>query len=260
MRINRSLFLMLVLLPCSLYCQDTVFNKLDRNRHKTGPWKTYYNNGKIRYTGYFEDDKPVGEMRRYYPGGLLQAIMVFERNSNVSYAKLFNENGRILAEGKYDGKMKDSVWNYYSSFDGHLAMRESFNLGKRNGVSLKYYPDGNISEIIEWYNDLQHGKWEQYYENGNIRLRSSFIEGKRDGDFESFYSGGRSSITGEYKDGVMTGIWTYFKENGEKDFSVEYIEGKMVPNQEYENRVEEFSKKAREIAGEFPEPEEIQIP
>jgi antitoxin component YwqK of YwqJK toxin-antitoxin module len=257
---NWFLFLFISFIPLSLFCQDTVFNSFDKNGKKTGFWKTYYENGKLRYSGYFENDKPVGEIRKYYPGGLPQSFMVFERTSSVVYAKLFNVNGKLMAEGKYIGESKDSIWNYYSSLEGHLALRETFSMGKKKGVSSKYYSNGNISEIQEWENDIQHGKWEQYYENSDTRLKCSYLDGERSGDFQSFYPGGKVSIKGKYKNGLMHGDWIYYKENGDKDISVEYLDGKMLPNEEYERRAGEFSKKIEEIAGDFPEPADMKLP
>lgn len=244
----------------SLLSQDTVFNMYDSNHKKTGFWKNYYDNGKLRYSGYFEDDKPVGRMIKYYPGGIIQAIMVFEKRNDVSRVKLFSENGKMIAEGKYNGRLKDSVWNYYSSFDGSLTMRESFLYGKRNGTSSRFYSNGKPSEILEWENDFEHGKWEQYYENGDLRLECSYNQGNRDGNFRSFYPGGKLSITGEYKNGLMNGIWTYYKENGDKDYEAEYIDGKMLPNEAYDRKTEEFSRKILEIVKDFPEPDDPDFP
>ena len=250
----------LCIIASDLSGQDTVFNQLNSRGQKTGFWKVYYENGKVRYTGFFENDQPAGEMKKYYPGGILQAHMIYERSGKVSRVKLFYKSGKLSAEGKYIGNVKDSVWNYYSSYDERLALHETYELGMKNGMSFKYYSNGNISEIIEWDNDLEHGRWEQYYENGDIRLKSSYLHGMRNGPFQSFHPGGKPSITGAYNNGYMNGKWTYFDEDGREDFSAEYIDGKMLPNEYYDKRVEEFSKKIRDIAGDIPEPSEEQIP
>ncbi len=248
------LYLIILSIPTTCFPQDTAFNKFDQNGRKTGFWKGHYENGKLKYSGYFENDKPIGEMKKYYPGGLLQSIMVFDKTSRYSYTKLFDENGKLIAEGKYFGKIKDSTWNYYSSVDGRLVLSEKFYLGKRTGTSSKYYPNGNASELIEWENDSENGKWEQFYENGDMRLKCSYLEGKRNGYFQSFYPGGILSIEGEYQNGVMNGKWTYYKENGDKDYCIEYSMGKMLPNDEYERRTREFSKKVEDVIEDFPEP------
>jgi antitoxin component YwqK of YwqJK toxin-antitoxin module len=246
--INRFLLSLLILFPIIVSAQDTIFNTLDKNSLKTGFWKSYYVNGKLRYSGSFANGKPVGRMKKYYMGGLLQADMTFDKTGIISHVKLFNEQGKLVAEGKYIEKLKDSTWNYYSSYDGRLAMRETFKNGKKDGISLKYYVNGKPSELLEWKDDQEHGKWEQYYENGDLRLNCTYKEGKRSGNFRSYNPGGIMSVTGEYKNGIMNGKWTFFNEKGEKDYFVEYLDGKMLPNKEYEKRADEFSKKVEEAA------------
>lgn len=239
--------------------QDTIFNAVDLNGQKTGFWKSYYENGRLRYRGYFLNGTPVGEMVKYYPDGLVQAKMNFDPSGKISYVKLFNEQGKLVAEGKYFDKLKDSTWNYYSPDHGKLILSESFLHGKKNGISYKYYQNGKISELIEWNNDSEFGKWEQYYENGDLRLKCAHSEGKRSGIFQSFYPGKIISISGEYKNGLMNGKWTYFNEKGEFDLSIEYIDGLMLPNKEYDKRAYEFSRKVEEAIGNFKELDEIEL-
>lgn len=238
----------LILFPVTVSSQDTTYNALDKSGLKTGFWKSYYPNGNLRYTGFFADGKPAGRMKKYYQGGNLQADMVFDKTSTISQVKLYNQQGKFVAEGKYINMVKDSIWSYYSPWDGRLAMHETFKNGKKDGISSKYYVNGKVSEILEWKDDAEHGKWEQYFENGDLRLTSKYAEGKRSGNFQSYYPGGILSITGEYKNGLMHGKWTYFNENGEEEFFVEYIDGTMQPNKEYEKRAEEFSKKIEDAA------------
>jgi antitoxin component YwqK of YwqJK toxin-antitoxin module len=57
---------------CFFSAQDSGVNKLDANGKKTGVWKKYYENGKLWYEGSFKDGKPIGFMKRYYPGGIVQ--------------------------------------------------------------------------------------------------------------------------------------------------------------------------------------------
>ncbi len=237
----------------TIYGQDTVFNSVNTEGQKTGYWKKYYDNGKLRYEGRFEKDKPVGLMRKYYKGGLPQAIMNFGDNGNTAHAKLFYENGKIAAEGNYVNNVKDSTWLFYSFYNGRMAIMEDYSHGLKNGISLKYYDNGNVSEKTEWKKDIKDGVWEQYYENGVLRLRATYKNNLRDGLFETFSAEGKPSVKGLYKEGVMDGKWEYYKDNGDHDFEAEYIEGKMLPNEELEKRQEEFSRKIEENVGEFPE-------
>ncbi len=237
---------------CS-YGQDTIFNQLNDAGQKTGYWKKYYDNGKLRYEGCFENDKPVGLMRKFYKGGIPEAVIHFSNDGNSARAELFYENGKIAAKGNYVGNKKDSTWLFYSFYNGRLAIQENYTMGKKNGMSQNFYDNGQVSEKTEWKNGIKDGLWEQYYENGQLRMRSSHKNGERDGEFETYSAAGKPSIQGYYKDGVMNGPWQYFKEDGEPDFTAQYVNGKMLPNKEYEKRQDEFSRKIEEKIGEIPD-------
>ncbi|MCB9014057.1 MAG: toxin-antitoxin system YwqK family antitoxin [Bacteroidales bacterium] len=258
MKLNRIILLIsIVLLSSPSFAQTKSLNQFDENGKKTGAWESYYESGKIKSRGFFVDGHPTGEMLRYYPGGILQASMLFDESGRISYVKMYYETGDLAAEGKYIDQVKDSVWNYYSTYDRRKAVSENMLLGKKNGVSYKYYAGNKASEYLEWKNDLKNGKWEQYYENGQVRLSGNYINGDLDGDFVSYNPDGSLSITGKYKMGQMDGTWTYYDEAGNKDLEVVYVEGKMLPNPEMDKRIEEFSKKVKDAIGNL---DDVEIP
>ncbi|GAH37310.1 unnamed protein product, partial [marine sediment metagenome] len=59
----------LFLLTAQIFAQvplsdkDTLLNQVDKNGLKQGYWKKYYDNGNIKYEGYFKNDKPTGELK-----------------------------------------------------------------------------------------------------------------------------------------------------------------------------------------------------
>jgi antitoxin component YwqK of YwqJK toxin-antitoxin module len=240
---------------CGMFAQNIPINQYDKDGKKTGVWETYYESGKVKSHGTFIHGHPVGELLKYYPGGILQANMNFDESGSVSYVKMFYETGFLASEGKYINKQKDSVWNYYSTYDKRKAVSETFLLGKKEGESYKYYAGGKPSEYHEWKNDLRNGKWEQYYENGQIRLTGNYEADLLNGKYNCYNPDGSISITGKYKHGSMDSTWTYYSETGEKDISVEYVDGKMLPNPEMDKRIEEFSKKVKESVGNIDETE-----
>lgn len=242
------------LFSASLYSQETI-NQLDNQGRKTGYWRVLYDNGKIRYEGSFIDDKPVGEFKRYYPGGLIQAHLVYSENASVVYARLYHQNGKIAADGKYIDQQKDSIWNYYSYYGGQLTMKEDYKLGLREGESIKLYNNGGISERIVFQQDKRSGLWEQFYQNGSPRLKGFYLNDEREGEFISWTSDGKLSIKGNYKNGLMDGKWTYYDEKGEPEIVVEYEKGAMLPNKDIEKRQDEFSKRVQESIGNYSEPE-----
>jgi len=239
----------------SALCAQVSINQHDQSGKKTGLWETYHDNGKIKSRGTFLDGHPVGELLKYYPGGILQASMIFNETGSTSYVKMYYETGNLAAEGKYINQKKDSVWNYYSTYDKRKAMSETFMMGKKHGPSYKYYQGEKPSEFHEWQNDQKNGKWEQYFENGMVRLTGNYLADTLNGSFVSYNPDGSISISGSYTGGTMDGKWTYFTEEGEIEMVVEYKEGIMQPNPEMDKRIEEFSKKVKDAIGNLDETE-----
>lgn len=227
----RALFVTL-LLSGSLILQGQ--NLLDEQGRKTGHWKVDYPNGRTRYEGDFVEGRPVGEMLRYYDNGALRARMIIEPDGKRSCVYLFYSNGKAAAEGIYVDQLKDSVWTYFSEDDGSVRIRESYVLGKLQGTSKSYYPDGNISEEVDWNDNIKHGTWKQYYSNGNTRLSGQYENGKLQGSYEVYYSDGTMEISGSYLDDRSHGTWSFYDESGTEVYSIVYENGSPADREKYE--------------------------
>ena len=59
-------------------CQtETSINQTDSRGRKQGHWIKKYPDQTILYEGYFKDDHPVGEFRRYYEDKTLKSVLQF---------------------------------------------------------------------------------------------------------------------------------------------------------------------------------------
>src|ERR1035437_3386097 len=119
---------------------DTIFNQTDKQGLKQGFWKVKYPNGLVKYSAYFKNDKPAGLMKRYFEDGTIKAVMVFDATGIKAKTKLYYQDGPLAAEGNYVNSLKDSTWNYYSYYTKTLSNRENYVKGKKNGLSVSYYP------------------------------------------------------------------------------------------------------------------------
>ena len=88
--------------------------------------KTKYPNGNVKMEGYFEDGKPVGEVKRYHENGKLQGIQIFAQDG-TSKAEIYAGDGTLSARGNYVGQSKQGLWRYYAS-SGYLFMMENKKL------------------------------------------------------------------------------------------------------------------------------------
>ena len=208
-------------------------NQLDEQGRKTGPWKAEYPNGKTLYEGSFLEGKPVGLMIRYYDSGAVRAKMNFDAGGGRSYAELYYKGGKKAAEGIYVGQDKDSVWTYYSEFDGAVRMRETYAGGKLHGASFRFYPSGEVSEEVHWDMNSREGPWIQYFEGGGIRLKSAYQNNLLNGSYEVYFTDKVLLMSGTYVDDRSDGTWSYFDENGELLYTLEYKNGRPVDEEKY---------------------------
>lgn len=229
------------LLGVGLFLQGQ--NLVDEEGRKTGHWKVEYPNGRTHYEADFVEGNPVGEMLRYYEKGGLRARMLFEEEGKRSYASLFYTSRKPSAEGWYVNQEKDSVWTYYSEFDGSVRIRESYIEGKLNGVSRSFYPSGEISEEVEWKDNVKYGAWTQYYKNGNPRLSGHYKDGLLQGSYEVFFSNNTIKISGNYLDNLSNGTWRYYDESGKEVYVLEYVNGIPADIEKYELWVQDSLKK-----------------
>jgi antitoxin component YwqK of YwqJK toxin-antitoxin module len=236
--------------------KDTVFNQTDAKNMKQGWWKKAYPDGSIMYKGFFMDNKPVGEMRRYYETGALKALLVYNKNSEYAQARLLYADGQVAATGVYYNSLKDSIWCYYSYYDHSLTTREVYTKGKRNGPMMNYYSNGNPSEKITWVNDRKDGPWEQYFADNTPKLKATYREGKLEGEFLVNYNSGKPYLKGGYANGLREGKWSFIKEDGTTDMELTYHLGITPDAEKLDARQQELFRMIEENKGKFEEPDE----
>jgi antitoxin component YwqK of YwqJK toxin-antitoxin module len=231
-------------------------NQTDSQGRKQGMWEKKYPNGNFQYKGLFKNDRPVGEMTRYYEDGTKQAVMHFDEEGIHCRAVLYYDNGEIAAKGNYIQTRKDSVWEYYSYYSKNLIATESFRKGVKDGLSVVYFESGRPSQELEWQNDLKHGTWKQFFENGKIKLQGYYINNKKHGPFTYFFLNGLVDLKGRYVDDNMEGPWEFYDEKGKLITKIEYKNGRPENEEEMIREQQELFKLIESRKGKIPEPDE----
>ena len=239
----------------SIAPSDTTWNETDVSGRKQGYWKKYYPNGELMYRGFFVNDKPSGKMQRFYDDGKLKAELEFSRNAETAYTIMYWRNGKAGAEGKYTGQKRDSIWNYYSYYTGTLSFRESYILGKRDGPSTKYYPEGSVAEVLHWKDDLKHGAWKQFFEDSTMRLSSQYKMDQLNGHYRVYNRDKVLLIDGSYKQGKMEGDWKFYDKDGKLNRLLEYSSGEILNKADQEKWAKEFMDEVDKNLGTIPEPD-----
>lgn len=217
------LVLLLFVFAYGLKAQD---NPVDPN----GKNIFYHENGKISSEGLIRNGKPDG------------------------YWKTFWENGELKSEGNRKNYELDSLWNFYDE-TGKVTLQINYLKGKKEGIrrtirenetveenfsndvkqglTIYYYPGGEVMRTIPFENGLENGFAREFSPDGTvitmIEYRRGFVidreninrtdrNGLKQGKWKFFYLNGKVKIEGVYRDDKRNG---YFKEYDEKGMLTE---------------------------------------
>lgn len=194
-----------------------------------------YDNGQPRYQGYFQDGKPVGELKRYHENGRLSCLQRFD-GAGGSTVEVYAGDGTLVARGAYRGTRREGLWKYYSA-DGEVFLTEVFENGRRQGESLKFGPEKQVMERMYYKNDELDGVRIQYYSYGNKMAEYHYKTGKLDGPYMSWLDSGDKEEEGAYKEGKKEGVWHYY-EYGGPTVTVEYKDGKALNQAELDEEMQ----------------------
>ncbi len=256
MNFRSVLTVYLFLLPAILISQTVpVLNVTDQAGRKQGQWIKRYPDNTVMYEGFFKDNYPVGEFRRYYENGTLRSVLIYSQNGNATEAKIYHQNGYLAATGRYIDRKKDGLWQFYSEIiNGYKVIEETYSGNLRHGTSVKLYPDGTIAEKLNFVNDTAQGDWLKYYDNGNICLKSNLLNGKIKGKFEAWFENGNLQFSGEYLNDKRDGTWSVYEKDGSLKYRMEYSRG-ITSNRQMDLDSSDYLDSLEENKGRIPDPE-----
>lgn len=247
-------YLISSILPVCIFinciAQDSV-NIVDSKGMKQGHWIKKYPSGRIQYDAYFRDNHPIGEFKRYSENGTVKSVMNFNSDGREAVATLYYPDGLTASKGKYINQKKEGKWQFFSPDSSYLISEDTYVQNRRNGPSLKYYPDGKIAEQVNYLNDLKNGEWIQYYKNGHKWIQSAYKNGMLNGKFEVWFENGVPEITGEYRNDSKEGPWLIYNKDGSLRYKLEYKSGYTTDRQmdiDQSNFIDSLEKNKDKIA------------
>jgi len=88
----------------------------------TGDYIDKYDNGVIKFKGYFRFGERHGQWISFYPNGVLWSELHFDKGAREGLNATYFKNGKKRYEGIYKKDKQDSIWNYYDT-TGVLAAK-----------------------------------------------------------------------------------------------------------------------------------------
>lgn len=207
------LFIGIIFSSVNVISQNEI-NKLDSNGAPHGVWKKYYEGTQqIRYEGEFKHGKEVGEFRFYCEKCKNKPVAIknFNKNNNIAAVEYFDLKGNTISKGEMDGKKRIGKWVTYHKNSKTPMVIETYKDGKLDGTQTTYYPDGSITEELNFSEGLKDGANTYYSMNGVAIKKLIYKDDKLEGA-ASYYDGhGNLIIEGSYNNDKKDGLWKYYK-------------------------------------------------
>jgi antitoxin component YwqK of YwqJK toxin-antitoxin module len=210
----KILFFVLVYCSCfltSATINSQNINRFDENNKRTGIWKKYYPNKRIRYVGQFEKGKEIGVFKFYHITSSDHPISIkkFLKNSDSVFVQFFTTTGRIESEGYLKARKRVGNWKYFYP-NGTIMSEENYEKGKLDGEQLIYYPDGKVTESTNYKNGFKEGVNSKFSNKGILIEEITYKQGMPNGLAKYFELNGNLKETGFYKNGKREGVWEYY--------------------------------------------------
>jgi len=247
------------LLSSKRYIDGELYVEPENKEEKVVVKKEYYEDGKLKSSGAFKNDVPVGQhitytktgkileskkysttgwvlskgitdkkgkrqgpWTYYYKSGKVKSVGSYKNSRRVSEWTFYHENGKIEQTGKYDKRGKpEGLWMWYHD-NGNVLREEEYERGKENGRSIEYARNGTIVSKGEYVDGLKEGNW--YFDVGDEIQEGSYKADYKDGAWKHYYPDKTLKMEGTYVDGLEQGKFKYYYPDGklkmEGEFSI----------------------------------------
>ena len=194
-------------------CNAQKINLFDSLNKRTGIWKKYHPNKRIRYTGQFKDGKELGVFKFYDITTSIKPILIktFYENSDSLFVQFYRLNGNLKTEGVLNERKRVGLWKYFYK-NGAVMSQENYKKGLRHGEQFVFYSNGKITEKSLFKNGLLDGISSKYSSKGILIEEVTYKKRKPNGLAKYFELNGNLKETGIYIDGKRVGKWEYYLE------------------------------------------------
>jgi antitoxin component YwqK of YwqJK toxin-antitoxin module len=198
-------------------------NRTDNKNLKLGPWKEFYENGKIKNEKSYLDDQLHGYYKEYDQKGNLVMTMLYDKGAivksnvedqpEIEIANKYDKDGKLIYSGPYRDSIPVGVHREFG-VDGKVKNAYVYN---DNGLLLS---EGIVDEAGN-----RNGKWKDLYPGGKVQAEGQYTDNRRSGSWKFYNESGKMIQTGAYNAGRPDGLWKWFYENGAPLREEEYFQG-----------------------------------
>jgi len=205
----------------------------------------YYDNGNVSSEGFMQNGNPNGYWKTYYPSGELKSQGNRENFLLDSTWVFYNENGLKTSQINYQKGIKHGEVITYKN--GVKYETSQFEDDVKVGMSMIYYPTGELKKSIPFENGKESGEGFEYDRDGRIITLLKYEDGflrkadrvnrfddqkKKRGTWIDFHPNGVLAMEGYYMNGKKNGIFKKFDKQGNLVSLEKYRDGELVMDSE----------------------------
>ena len=205
-------------------------NRNDASGKKTGTWKEFYSDGRVKEERSYKAGVLEGISKMYDESGMLKSSVNYVGgNLDLKYSEE-NDSIEIKEETYPDGKLKKS--GPYKNTTP-IGLHKLFNQDGKLYYAIVYDNKGKIiSEGGLNEGGKKEGKWIEYYSENKKKTEGYYKSGKRNGTWKYFFVNGSVEQEGIYRNDLYDGEWYWFSANGKvikfEEFSFGKENGKYI--------------------------------
>jgi len=215
----------------SIFAQE--INQMDADGQRHGVWKKYFPaSEQLRYEGEFDHGIEIGTFTFYCAECGTQPMIVKKFSGKTGNADVmyFTAKGKLVSQGRMEGKKRVGEWLYYHEKSEAILTREQYTNGLLNGITQTFYANGKLTEEVTYIKGLKEGPNKYYSPDGILLKKLLYLNDQLHGAAEYYDAHGNVTIQGQYLKGKKHGLWKYFK-NGKLELEEIYPKPRKNGNQ-----------------------------
>lgn len=228
---------------------------------KTGEWKYYFENGKVKSI----HSEGHNKIKKFYKNGDIKSHFIrnnsrdttyfisYYKNRNIKYKHhFFTSNNRIESYEKrnlkgevYEFFNEDSIYIKKDSIKLDIIEKGFYKNRRKTGTWIKYLQSGQPLWVKNYSKNELHGIFEEYHDSGSIQTKGQYSNGEKFGKWYEYYTNGKIRIIANFKKNKLEGVYKVFYKNGQIEELKEYYAGEPLGNWIYYDDDGEIWKKEK---------------
>ncbi len=152
----------------------------------------------------------------HYSNGRMSAIGdKVDNDEPIGFYKLYDTSGYLAESGSFDmNHDRDGLWQSFYN-DGSVKESQEYVKGKKQGLSIGYFPNGVKSFEYEWNDDVASGIYKSYTKSGALKTDKELTNSENDGYYKGYFDVGESILEykATYKDNFIEGtLYEYYSD------------------------------------------------